>query len=99
MGTRGFFSLAEIEFGGDVSGSAVLTRLRPRSEATSGEARGSLLRLDRNRKPHKKGLFTQGKYKRLQVMKPRFLGVHLQNQKQRAMFIAMNNINGHTLGF
>ena len=29
----------------------------------------------------------------------RFLGVHLQNQNQRAMFIAMNNINGHTLGF
>ena len=29
----------------------------------------------------------------------RFLGVQLQNQKQRAMFIAMNNVNGHTLGF
>lgn len=29
----------------------------------------------------------------------RFLGVHLQNQKQRAMFIAMNNNNGHISGF
>lgn len=29
----------------------------------------------------------------------RFLGVHLQKQKQRAMFIAMNNNNGHILGF
>ena len=35
-----FFSFAEIEFGGDVSGSAVPTRLRPKAEAVSGEARG-----------------------------------------------------------
>ena len=32
--------LPEIEFGGDVPGSAVPTRLRPKAEATSGEARG-----------------------------------------------------------
>ena len=32
--------LPEIEFGGDVSGSAVPTRLRPKAEGTSGEARG-----------------------------------------------------------
>ena len=35
-----FFSFAEIEFGGDVSGSAVPTRLRSKAEAVSGESRG-----------------------------------------------------------
>ena len=35
-----FFSFAEIEFGGDVSGSAVPTRLRPKAEAVNGESRG-----------------------------------------------------------
>ena len=37
-----FFSFAEIHFGGDVSGSALPTRLWPKAEAMSGEVRGSL---------------------------------------------------------
>ena len=95
-----FFSFAEIQFGGDVSRSALPIRLWPRFEATSGEARGSLWRLDRNRKPRMKSLCHPGNVQtELTHGTSRFLGVHLQNQKQRAMFIAMNNNIGHILGF